>query len=200
MDDDFDFNFDDILDGGGEPKSPTYRATIRNGRLTVTGWAPWLARGGPLGSLLRARERADVAIADLTIHGEDDEELSVRFHAAGRMREEAERVLLEWASRVGYRRVWLPDRMIEIEPAPEQIGTASVRCPTCRAQWADSGPDFWLSVREQGAFPSWCPLCGCELPQWTVSTDRRGATPGRCARPTRWRASDSRDRTRHEKA
>lgn len=197
MDDDFDF--DDILGGEDEPESPTYRATIRKGRLMVTGWAPWMARGGPLGSLLRARERAEVVIADLTIHGEDDKELSVRFHAAGGKRDEAERVLLEWASRVGYRRVWFPDRMIEIEPSPEQIGRASVRCPTCRAQWTDSSPDFWLSVRKQGAFPMWCALCGCELPQWSVRADRRGATAGRCAGSARRRASDSGDRMRHKK-
>jgi hypothetical protein len=157
-----------------------------------------MARGGPLGSLLRARERAAVAIADLTLHGEDSEELLVRFHAAGRMRDEAERVLLEWASRVGYRRVWFPDRMVEIEPSPEQIGRASVRCPTCRAGWADSSPEFWLSVRKQGAFPMWCALCGCELPQWTVSADRRGDTAGRRTGPARRRASDSRDRARHK--
>jgi hypothetical protein len=191
MDDHFDFDL--------EAEPPTYRATIRNGHLTITGWAPWLARGGPLGSLLRARERAEVAIADLTTHGEDNEEFSVRFHAAGRLREEAERVLLEWASRVGYLRVWLPDRMIEIEPSPAQIGTASVRCPTCRARWADSTPDFWLSVREQGAFPMWCPLCGCELPQWTVSADRRGATAGRCAGSPGWPAPGTRDRSRHRR-
>jgi hypothetical protein len=191
--DDFDFDelFELLEDGDDEP-DPSFRATIRRGRLTLTNWAPWLFRCGPLGALVRERERCGVAIADLTLHGEDDDEVSVRFYAAGPKREEAERILIEWAARVGYRRVWLPDRLVEIEPAPEQtIGTAAVRCPTCLAHWADAQPEFWLQVRESGAFPMWCPACGCELPQWTVRGERKDAPEGKGSGSGEWAASGS---------
>ena len=43
--------------------------------------------------LLESRKRAGVAIADLTLTGEDDSELIVRFLSEGRDRDDAEDVL-----------------------------------------------------------------------------------------------------------
>lgn len=80
MDEDFEEMLEELL-GDDENPAPTYRAVIRRGRLTITGWAPWLAAGGPLGKLLRERERRGVAIADLTLYGEKQDELAVRFYA-----------------------------------------------------------------------------------------------------------------------
>ena len=180
--DDFDEILED-LDGGGEP-DPTYRATIivRTGRVSVTGWAGWLACGGAFGKLLRERERAGVAIADLTTTGADDDELIARFYADGGDLEAAEEALVEWASHVGYRRIWLSNRVAELEPSGEQIGPAHVRCPTCRAGWADATPEFWLMVRKQGEFPRWCPVCGFELPQWSVRDEARSQPRARAHR------------------
>ncbi len=145
---------------------PSWRATIRRGRLMLTSWAPFLITGGPLGTLFPARRRAGVAIADLTNVGEG--ELAVRYWSPGPDRAEADGVLIGWARDVGYRRLWMDDRVIELEPDPERLQEASVSCPTCRAGWSDATPEFWLTVRNAKTFPKWCPLCGCELPSWTV--------------------------------
>ena len=181
----------------GRPEPPSFRATIRRGRIMLTSWAPWVARNGPYTNLLRERAKAGVTIADLTHVGDDDEELAVRFYAEGSDREEAEGALLEWARAVGYRRVWLPDRIEEIEPEPGDFGTAAVRCPSCGIKWEDSSPEFWLAIRRDRVFPRWCLICGWELPQWTV--DRPRARPRRHVdrgSPESWHAARRRDRTR----
>ena len=81
MDDDFNEQFDEIFGGEGDTPdlTPTWRATIRRGRLMLTGWAPWLITGGPMGNLLPERARSGVTIADLTIHCEDQNEVSVHY-------------------------------------------------------------------------------------------------------------------------
>ncbi len=168
---------DEIFDEGEQearPEAPSARVVVRDGVVTVTEWQPWLANGGPLGNMFRDRERERIAIADLTAVGESSEEVIVRFRAAGRARRDAEHALIRWAAAVGYRRVWLPDSVVDLEPPPDRRA-ASVECPTCGADWADADPDFWLSVREGGCFPTTCPLCGGHLPQWSVYRDRRGA-------------------------
>ncbi len=73
-----------------------------------------------------------------------------------------------WAREVGYRRVWLPDDVVELPgPAPvEEV--ADVRCTGCRGVLCDTGEHFWEHVRASGRFPTACPLCGCDLPQWRV--------------------------------
>lgn len=191
--DDFDEILNELIDDGGEPaRQPTYRATIRGEKVTLTAWAGWLTTGGAMGQLFRDRERAGVAIADLTVEGEHDDELIVRFYSHGRSRDQAETALIKWASRVGYRRLWLSDRVVEVDPHPEQLGHAEVRCPTCRAPWTDANPEFWLFVRRQRSFPTWCPLCGCELPQWTVSETPPAERPRSRQRGSKWPASDRR--------
>jgi hypothetical protein len=134
----------------------------------MTHWAEWLAAGGMWNELLESRKRAGVAIADLTLTGEDDSELIVRFLSEGRAREEAERVLCTWARRVGYRRMWFPDRVVTLDGPSEIVSSAEVRCRVCGSRWHDSTPDFWEIVRNQGSFPKWCFICGWELPQWDV--------------------------------
>ncbi len=201
MDEDFDENFGELTGGASdEPElTPTWRATIRRGRLMLTGWAPWLITGGPMGSLLPARARAGVTIADLTVHGPDNDELAVRYLVRAEPEDEAQEVLLEWAQRVGHKRVWLPDCiMVELEPDPDQITDVSVRCDVCRAHWSDGTPEFWLAVRDAKAFPKWCPVCGCELAQWTSrpTQPRKPAHPGKAAS---WAASGSPRRERQKK-
>ncbi len=201
--DDFDETTEELGDEDAVPDDPpTYRATIlpRTGRVSLTGWAPWLARGGALGKLLRERERAGVAIADLSVTGADSDEVIARFYSDGGALSASEDALVEWASHVGYRRLWLSDRMVALDPAPEQIGHATVRCPTCRAGWADANPEFWLMVREQGEFPRWCPVCGFELPQWRVGPQRPSARPRRPRPTTRRASSDRRPPTRPTKS
>lgn len=178
-----DERIDELIDelGGDDenPPDPSWRATIRGRRLMLTGWAPWLVRTGPLAKLLREREAEGVTIADLTVHGEDDDEISVRFLALGTEPERAEQLLIDWAERLGYRRLWLSDRLVSLGDRPEKLGAAAVRCPTCRVGWEDDSPEFWLYAKEAGTFPKWCPICGCELPQWTVASRRASASTPR---------------------
>lgn len=202
MDDDFDDILRDLLDedDADGPEAPNFRVTIRNDTLTLTQWAPWLANGGPLGNLFRGRGRQDVTIADLTVVGADKDELIVRYRAGGASRAQAENALLGWAQTVGYRRAWLPGRVESFGGGAERLGRAAVRCPTCRARWTDSNPEFWLAVRESHQFPNICTICGGLLPQWAVRPQRHqvprsrrdAAARRRSGRPTSDSASPDR--------
>jgi hypothetical protein len=148
-----------------EPRD--FRATVRrDGTVRLVDWGPWLAAGGPLYTLLEARARAGVAIADLTIirdQGGVAVEVIVDFcGGAAHAHREA---LCNWAARVGYRRVWLDGDVVELEPVPG--GAAQTRCTGCRARLVDANAGFWDFVRRRGAFPTACVLCGSDLPQWT---------------------------------
>ncbi|MEA2227843.1 MAG: hypothetical protein QOF04_1473 [Solirubrobacteraceae bacterium] len=154
-------------DPGGVPDdTPDYRLTVRRGAVRAIDWHPWLATGGPMGMLLRARDRAGVAIADLTVIRDGDvaAEALVRFLAGDRRA--AREALGRWAADVGYRRLWLPGEVVEL-PGPAE-GLAETRCSGCAARFADADPGFWQSVRACGRFPAMCPLCGGDLPQWRV--------------------------------
>lgn len=146
---------------------PDFRATVRHdGTVRLVDWGPWLAAGGPLHTLLHARGRAGVGIADLTVVRDDDEiavELIVDFRCGGSP--EHLEALRAWAGRVGYRRVWFDGEIADFDPAPG--GAAQTRCTGCRARLIDSDVSFWDFVRHRGAFPTACVLCGSDLPQWT---------------------------------
>lgn len=144
---------------------PDFRAVVRRGTVRLVEWFPYLADGGPLGNLLRLRARAGVAVADLTVLRDDEglaDELVVTFHAGDTP---AARVtLLGWAAAIGYRRAWLPGEVVDLEPCGG--GPARTRCEACRMEWVDDAPGFWLAARHSGRFPTQCPLCGHDLPQW----------------------------------
>ena len=130
-------------------------------------------------TLLEARARAGVVIADLTVIRNQENvavELIVEFQGgAERVHRDA---LREWAARVGYRRVWFDGEVVEIEPDPG--GAAQTRCTGCRARLVDANAVFWDFVRRRGAFPTACVLCGSDLPQWTpVRRKREDRDPAR---------------------
>ncbi|MEA2268703.1 MAG: hypothetical protein QOD55_2068 [Solirubrobacteraceae bacterium] len=167
--------------------APDYRLTVRRGEVRAIDWNPWLAAGGPMAMLLQGRDRAGVAIADVTLvrAGDVAVEAMVRFLAGDRPA--AREALRAWAHDVGYRRLWLPGEVLEL-PGPGE-GLAETRCSGCAARFADADPGFWSSVRTCGRFPAMCPLCGGDLPQWRVrreaGTGERGAAPSRSARAQR---------------
>jgi hypothetical protein len=152
---------------------PDFRATVHSTRVRLVDWAPYLARAGPLQTLLHARGRAGFAIADLTVLRDDDVagELIVDFIAGDAPAHRD--ALAAWAATVGYRRVWMPGEIRELEPCAG--GMATTTCTGCRARLTDADPGFWLMVRRSGRFPAACPLCGCDLPQWSTMSDRAGA-------------------------
>jgi hypothetical protein len=145
---------------------PDFRLTIRRGTVLAVDWHPWLVTGGPMMAMLRTRGRAGVAIADATVLRDDDvaAEVVVCFLAADGPKACA--AITGWAHDVGYRRLWLPDEVVEL-PGPAE-GEAETRCRGCGVLLCDGGPAFWERVRTVGRFPAGCPLCGADLPQWNV--------------------------------
>ena len=109
------------------------------------------------------------ALVDLYVT--EDEELIAEPVCGSKLDEEDSALLIEWARRVGYERIWLPDNVVNLEADPDDVGLAKVNCRTCGAHWEDSSPDFWLKVREKGFFPASCPACGDSLPEWTVQDE-----------------------------
>jgi hypothetical protein len=146
--------------------SPWCRATITRDSVTLNPWVPALIRGGPASMALERLAEHGVALADLYADGEPlEEELVVRYVARSRT-QASDATLLAWAETVGYRRVWLPDRVVDLEPAEGDLGLAQTTCRTCGLQWRDDTPEFWEGVRHAGAFPAFCMACGSSLPEW----------------------------------
>jgi len=152
-----------------ETELPDFRVTIRrDGLVRLVDWGPWLATGGPLHTLLDARGRAGVCIADLTVVRDDKgaaTELVVEMRCGDRR--EHRQALAAWATNVGYRRLWMDGEVAELTPMPG--GRAETRCSGCRVRLTDADVAFWDFARQRGAFPSVCCLCGADLPQWTVT-------------------------------
>lgn len=140
---------------------PTCRATIRDGTVTLN---PWRLGMGPRGPLKAGYAHVTAVLADL--HHHDDELIVVPVRGTP-WAPDAPDALLTWAARAGYRRVWLPDRVVDLDALAES-GWASVACPCCGARWEDGGPRFWETVRHDGWFPAICLACGGSLPEWDV--------------------------------
>jgi hypothetical protein len=145
---------------------PICRATVRDGAVTLNRWTPGLRGHGPEPAGFRA---ISAAIADLRVH--DDRELIVTPVPRAPWTGEAEETLLRWAALVGYRRVWLPGRVVDCEDALAPVATAATDCPTCGAHWEDGTVAFWTQVRATGWFPGTCLACGGSLPEWSISAD-----------------------------
>jgi hypothetical protein len=142
---------------------PFCRACIRSGKLTLNSWTPRLIRGGPMAMNMRT---VRAALVDMFVV--DGDELIVEPVPHSRFTGQDAEAITIWAQRVGYRRIWFPDQMIELEGEPAG-GEAKVRCRSCGARWEDSSYKFWLRVRESGCFPGSCPACGDSLPEWDVA-------------------------------
>ena len=169
MDDDIDFDDFEFFEERGPddpPDQPDYRATVVDGRVTVIPWGMHLAVGPFQRAMLREREAAGVTVADLTVTGRAPRrEVVVRFLARGGGAA-AERALIAWARWTGHARVWLPGKVIPLS-APKRFGTACTTCSNCGVTWRESEPEFWAGVQELGTFPTFCLVCGGDLPQWT---------------------------------
>ena len=148
--------------------TPWSRATITGDGLTLNPWAPNLITGGPAVMSLEPLAERGIALADLYAEGDPgDEELVVRYVARTRTRASDE-TLLRWARTVGYRRVWMPERVVDLSAPAAELGLAETRCRVCTLEWRDDTVEFWHGVRMAGAFPGFCLGCGASLPEWTV--------------------------------
>jgi hypothetical protein len=167
-----------------EGDQPDFRATVqRSGAIRLVHWGSWLMSTGPAYTLMAARDRAGVAIADLTVVCDDEglaSEVIVEFHCGGDDLHRA--ALIDWAHAVGYTRVWFDGELVDLEPSAG--GPVSTRCTGCGQQFVDGrSARFWHHVRCSGAFPTACYLCGSDLLQWRPTPDAGGTggdvlTPG----------------------
>jgi hypothetical protein len=114
---------------------PFARATVTGRRITLNPWQPGLIDGGPGGAVLRRAGRRERVLADLTRL--DDGELLVKFVPRDGASDAVRRALIDWAARVGWWRVWLDDRVVDLGERPAVAGRAYVRCPSCgaRSRW-----------------------------------------------------------------
>jgi hypothetical protein len=180
MDDDFDLFGDADPDPDDAPGRPTYRATIVGERITVIHWVPFLASGPLHRPILREREQAGVTIADLTVLGDGpDRELVVKFLARGGG-EAAGRALSRWAAQTGHRRIWFPGRVVDLK-VPARFGQVATTCSNCGFTYHEDEPEFWATVRSNGTFPTYCLVCGGDLPQWTGRSKQSAARSGATA-------------------
>jgi hypothetical protein len=189
-----DETFDVDEDTAGGPDHPDFRAIVqRSGAVRLVHWGPWLQSTGPAYTLMAARDRAGVAIADLTVVRDDEglaNEVIVDFHSGGGDMHRA--ALIDWAQTLGYTRVWFDGELVDLEPTAG--GPVATRCSGCGQKFVDGrSGKFWHHVRHSGAFPTGCSLCGSDLPQWTPMP----RTPTRRANlkvPVSARLEDARNR------
>src|SRR4051794_4807693 len=106
-------------------RTPWTRAVLRDGRMTLNAWSPLLITGGPQRAVLERLADGGAVVADLYEHaGETALELIVEWVFAGAGGAAAEAVLLAWAADVGYGRVWLPGRVVDLDVVPAAAGRA----------------------------------------------------------------------------
>jgi hypothetical protein len=173
------------------PDCPDFRATVqRSGAVRIVPWSPWLRSTGPVYTLMAARDRAGIGIADLRVIRDDEgiaREVIVEFHSGGSDMHRA--ALCDWACAVGYGRVWFDGEVVDLEPTAG--GAVTTCCTGCGQRFVDGrSGHFWHTVRCSGFFPPACSLCGSDLPQWgpmrpadTGAAKPNGLTHARPARP-----------------
>ena len=102
---------------------------------------PGLIRCGPV-SMNLERLHGRSVLVDLRVVGEGDELVASVPPNAPRLDRRSSNRLAKWAAVVGYKRLWMPGRVVELAE-PEELLAARVECPTCGSEWADSSPSFW---------------------------------------------------------
>ena len=101
--------------------------------MTLNRWTPTLLGLGPEAAGFRT---LNAALADVRFH---EDEIIVTPVPRAPWDAGAEEAILAWAPTAGYRRVWLPQRVVTFD-APPPLGYARVDCPSCGGQAACSSP------------------------------------------------------------
>ncbi len=148
---DFDPTDDELFELDDEPTEypddPDFRVTVQSaGTVRLVYWGPWLQSSGPAYTLLAARERARVAIADVQVVRDESGlavEAIVQFHAGGG--EAHRRALCEWARNTGYQRVWFDGEVVELEPSAG--GIVRTRCTGCGQRFIDGRSGWFWNKR-----------------------------------------------------
>ena len=147
----------------------TCRAVIRNGRVTIT-QRPMHLMARMTMAYTEALREAGTTMCDLELDdgGIGNRELTVSFIPSGSGTPEAIDTLLEWAAVAGCCRVWLPDRVVELDaglvPHPDDLEAAE--CPVCGVIPFDhTSADDVAKSRTRGLRPRLCPVCSSRVPE-----------------------------------
>ena len=167
------------MSGESATARPDFRAICSEGELVLIPWRPELiGRYGPCNKLIGLAGGSGVAVADLTILRDPDGYELIVSELAPSSDGELLSVVGDWAASLGYRRIWCGVELVEFDAPLDAVGgVARTRCRSCRSEWSDESPEFWLRSRATGVFPLWCPLCGDVLPQWSVVPGIRDSAP-----------------------
>ena len=79
----------------------------------------------------------------------------------------------DWAATVGHRRVWLPDRVVDVAGALVPAEPVQSTCGNCYTTWEDSSPSFWQLVRRAGRFASIRSVTGSRRGKVVIAAERR---------------------------
>src|SRR5439155_1487586 len=115
--------------------------------------------------------RAGVAIADVTVLHEDEvaAEAVVRFLAGDG--EKTRTAITRWARDVGFRRLWLPDNLIEL-PGPAEA-LAETRCNGCAVRLSDDGARRWWGKLVEANFDRVRGMVDLRAGRYGLSADER---------------------------
>jgi hypothetical protein len=155
-------------------REPDYRATYRDGSLTLVPFAPWFARQfGFAGHVIR--EASSVGFADLEIYrGADGLELIV-WPLNEPFDDSFETAVISFARGLGYKRVWMAGAVVELDQDSELPAIeVETTCAACATIFRERQITFILNARQQGVWPCACPIDGQPLPQWSSSQDPVG--------------------------
>lgn len=156
------------LDAG----TPFARATLVSGSLFIQGWKHWFDGDALEGSALRQATTSGVTVCDLARElNPGMRELFLITHSGQLLNTSERGILEEWATNVGYHRIWLEQGTGVIElPGGTPFGRlARSTCSRCLFEHVMGSVDFWRAIAGFGQFPSICNLCGGQtLPQWDV--------------------------------
>src|SRR4051812_50198051 len=109
-------------------------------------------------TMLYARGRAGVALADVTVIRDGDVAAEAVVHFLAGDRPAARSTIQAWAGDVGYRRLWLPDTVVEL-PGPGE-GEADTRCRSCGVHLCDASGGVWGQGPPARPVPPPPPPCG----------------------------------------
>ena len=155
------------------------RAIIRDQRLTLTRPPMFLQARRTL-SYSSALRDAGTTLCDLEMHrSELTSELLVRFVPEGSESDSAVETLLSWAELAGFDRVWLPDRIVELDCSlvPDPSDLEQIPCPTCGVEATElTAADEIATMRRRGHQPRFCPVCGARTPERVAARQDRSTT------------------------
>jgi hypothetical protein len=155
------------------------RVVIREGRLTLTNRPVFLARSRAA-SYRNALREAGTVVCDIELSADPagERELTVSDSIGAELGDEPASVLIEWATLIGCRRVWLPDTVIELDDTllPDPGNFEPEPCQTCGVPPETATLlEELATMRRRGPTAVSCPACMTEMPQRLARRQERSS-------------------------